>query len=272
MVPETVKGGRPEKRTHRFSEERRRYILQCLDRDGSVLVSDLAKELVVSAVTIRNDLKALADDGLVFRTHGGAVKTDFTLIDRTLSEKQKLFAEAKATIAKKAVTYVREGQSIILDSGSTTTEIARVLKARRLEQVTVITNAINIAIELLDATGVKVILTGGILRRESASLVGPLAEHGLRRLTADIFFMGVDGVDSEFGFMTPNLAEAGINQQMIKVSREVIVVTDPSKFGRRSLAVICPIEQVRRIITTSQLDVEYQRGVEATGVELILVE
>jgi DeoR family transcriptional regulator of aga operon len=263
---------RTEKKLPRFSEERRRFILQCLDREGSVLVSDLAEELVVSAVTIRNDLKSLADEGLAFRTHGGAVKADFTLVDRSLSEKQKLYSEAKSAIARKAATFIREGQSIILDSGSTTAEIARSIKLLRKEQITVITNAINIALELMDASGVQVILTGGMLRKESSSVVGPLAEETLSRLTADIFFMGVDGFDPHFGFMTPNLAEAGINQQMIKIAREVIVVTDPSKFGRRSLAVICPTDQVKRIITTSQLDEEYRRETDAAGVELILVD
>jgi DeoR family transcriptional regulator of aga operon len=272
MNRQDVQEPRHERKSRRFSEERRRYILDRLDHDGSVLVSDLADELVVSAVTIRNDLKTLSDDGLVFRTHGGAVKADFTLVDRTLSEKQKIFSEAKAAIARKAVTYIRDGQSIILDSGSTTTEIARALKSQRLEQVTVITNALNIASELLDAPGIRIIMTGGLLRRESTSVVGPLAEESLKRLTADIFFMGVDAVDPQFGFMTPNLAEAGINQQMINISREVIVVTDPSKFGRRSLAVICPTNIVKRIITTKGIEEKFREETEATGVELVLVD
>ena len=136
MDPETRSQQKIEKKAHRFSEERRRYILQRIDRDGSVLVSDLANELVVSAVTIRNDLKSLADEGLAFRTHGGAVKADFTLVDRSLSEKQRLFSEAKVAIANRAVQLIREGQSIILDSGSTTTEIAKVLKSQRIEKIT----------------------------------------------------------------------------------------------------------------------------------------
>lgn len=255
------------RKERRLTEERKRFILEKVAKEGRVLVSDLAGELSISAVTVRNDLNALAQEGLILRTHGGAVNIDSALMDRALSEKEKLHGAEKSAIAQKAVSLVHEGQSVVLDSGSTTTAIARAIK--QFNNITVITNAVNIALELSEARGIEVILTGGTLRQKSYSLVGHLTEETLARLTADIFFLGVDGVDPEFGFTTPNLAEASVNQAMIRIAREVVVVTDHSKFGRRSLAVICPPERVDRIISDSGVGEKYVREFESLGVEII---
>ncbi len=252
-----------------LNEERRRIILQRLNREGRVLVSQLAKDLSISPVTVRNDLNALAKEGLVLRAHGGAVKAESALLDREVGEKARIHVEEKLAIAARAATFVSAGQCIILDSGSTTTAIARAIKT--VKNLTVITNALNIAIELVDSPGVEVILTGGVLRRNSLSAVGHLAEEVLTGLTADMFFLGVDGVDPRFGYTTPNLLESRVNQQMIRIAKETIVVADSSKFGRRSLAVICSIEQAPRVITDSKIDPRYVKELEAQGVELIVV-
>jgi DeoR family transcriptional regulator, aga operon transcriptional repressor len=258
-----------EESKHRhLNEERRRLILQKLQRDGRVLVAALARELSISPVTVRNDLNALAKEGLILRAHGGAVKAESALVDREVGEKVRLHSEQKLAIAAKGASLVRSDQCLILDSGSTTTAIAKSI--RSLRNLTVITNALNIAVELIDSPGVEVILTGGLLRRNSLSVVGHLAEDALSGLTADLLFLGVDGVDLQFGYTTPNLLESRVNQQMIKIAKETVVVADSSKFGRRSLAVICGIERAQKVITDSGIEQRYVRELEALGVEVLI--
>jgi DeoR family transcriptional regulator of aga operon len=257
------------KKERKFIEVRRRHILKLLNHQDNVQVSDLATKLSVSEVTVRTDLNALAQRGLVVRAHGGAFRTGTTLLDRSLDEKEKLHAADKTAIAARAADFVKEGMSVILDSGSTTTRIARALKSKT--SLTVITNALNIALEMKDAPGIQVIVIGGVLRENSCSAAGALANSVLDQLTADIFFLGVDGADPNLGFTTPDLDEACVNQRMIETAKEVIVVADPSKFGNRSLAVICKPEEVDRIITTSEVVPEMVREFELLGVEMVLV-
>ena len=158
-----------------------------------MLVKDLARHFKISQITIRKDLEILDSQGAVQRTHGGALPVEAgALLDPTLREKEKLHRKEKLRIAEAAAKLVEEGQSVLLDSGTTTTAIARALKD--MSRLTVITNAINIAAELA-GTHVEVILTGGMLRKNSFSLVGPLAEETLRRLSADLLFLAVDGFD-----------------------------------------------------------------------------
>ncbi len=250
-------------------EERRRAILEALRRDGRVLVTELAHQFRTSQVTIRKDLEILHSTGQIHRTHGGALPShDGALEDRTLLEKEKLHRKEKIQIASAAANMVSEGQVVILDSGTTTTAIARAL--RQHQNLTIVTNAVNIAAELA-GTSLDVILTGGTLRRNSFSLVGPIAEETLRRLNADILFLGVDGFDVRYGLSTPNLLEAKVNRAMMDVARVVVVVCDSSKFGRRSLSLIAPPSDVHRVITdhsAPKKDIDQLRkaGIEITQV------
>jgi DeoR family transcriptional regulator of aga operon len=228
-------------------EERRRSILEALRLDGRVLVAELAKRFRTSQVTIRKDLEILHSTGKIHRTHGGALPAhEGALEDPTLREKEKLHRKEKIQIANAAVQMVEEGQVVILDSGTTTTAIARAL--RHHQNLTIITNAVNIAAELAGSP-LEVILTGGTLRKNSFSLVGPIAEETLRRLNADILFLGVDGFDVHCGLSTPNLLEAKVNRAMMDAARIVVAVCDFSKFGRRSLSLIAPPSAVHRVIT-----------------------
>src|SRR6202050_490915 len=230
-----------------LTEERQRAILEILRREGRVLVVDLAKQFHTSQVTIRKDLEILHVKGRVHRTHGGALPArEGALEDPTLREKEKRHRKEKLQIAAAAVRMVAEGQVVILDSGTTTTAIARAL--RRFENLTIITNAVNIAAELSGST-LEVILTGGTLRKNSFSLVGPIAEETLRRLNGDILFLGVDGFDVQHGLTTPNLLDAKVNRAMMDVARVVVVVCDSSKFGRRSLSTIAPPSAIHHLIT-----------------------
>ena len=231
--------------------ERRRSILEIVNHEGRALVKDLATRLKTSQVTIRKDLEDLHSEGLLQRSHGGALPVQAgALLDLGLREKEKQHRKEKQRIAEAAASVVKEGDCVILDSGSTTTAVARALRNRG--RLTVITNAVNIAAELA-GTSVEVILTGGILRENSFSLVGPLAEETLGRLSADMFFLAVDGLDVHYGPTTPNLLEAKVNHEMVRISRRTIIVCDSSKFGRRSLSQITTLSSIHEIITDTRI-------------------
>lgn len=252
-----------------LAEERRRTILELLRQDGKVLVNPLACRFATSQVTIRQDLEVLHAQGLLHRTHGGALPLRAAaLVDPSLHDKARLFRREKHRIAIAAVRQVQEGQSVVLDSGSTTTAVAREL--RRFRQLTVITNAVNIAAELA-GTAVEVILTGGSLRPNSFSLVGPLAENTLRRLSADVLFLGVDGFDPQFGLTTPNVMEAKVNQVMMQIARRRVVVCDSSKFGSRSLSRIALPSAIQQVITDRGLAEEDARQLRDAGIEVTIV-
>jgi DeoR family transcriptional regulator of aga operon len=252
-----------------LSEERRREVLELLQTDGRVLVADLAKRFKTSLITIRKDLEYLHSQGQLERTHGGALpmKTG-ALKDSSLQEKSRLHRSEKLRIASAAAQMIREGQVVILDSGTTTTAIARA--CRRFKKLTIITNATNIAADLADST-VEVILTGGVLRPNSYSLVGPLAEESLRKLSADLLFLGVDGFDVRYGLTTPNLLEARVNRAMAESARRTVVVCDSSKFGRRSLSLILPTSAVHETITDKNLSKHDLKALKDAEIEVKLV-
>jgi DeoR family transcriptional regulator, aga operon transcriptional repressor len=252
-----------------LNEERRRHILEILNRDGRVLVVDLAKQFRTSQVTIRKDLDVLEAHGRIHRSHGGALPAhEGALEDPTLREKEKLHRKEKLQIAAAAARMVQEGQVVILDSGTTTTAIAR--KLREFENLTIITNAVNIAAEL-SGSSLDVILTGGTLRKNSFSLVGPVAEETLRRLNADILFLGVDGFDVQHGLTTPNLLEAKVNRTMMDVARTVVVVCDSSKFGRRSLSSIAPPSAIHHLITDKDIRKADLVALKKAGIQMTLI-
>ena len=252
-----------------LNEERRRAIVEVLQRDGRVLVTELARKFKTSQVTIRKDLEILHTHGQIHRTHGGALPArEGALQDPTLREKQKLHHNEKLRIAAAAARLVSEGQVIILDSGTTTTEIARAL--RFFKNLTIVTNAVNIAAELATSS-VEVILTGGTIRKNSFSLVGPIAEEALHRLHADLLFLGVDGFDVLYGLSTPNLLEAKVNRMMVEVARRTVAVCDSSKFGRRSLSLIVPPRAVHQVITDSGIPKSDLRILKKAGIKVTLV-
>ena len=252
-----------------LNEERRRHILEILNRDGRVLVVDLAKQFRTSQVTIRKDLDVLEAHGRIHRSHGGALPAhEGVLEDPTLREKEKLHRKEKLQIAAAAARMVQEGQVVILDSGTTTTAIAR--KLREFENLTIITNAVNIAAEL-SGSSLDVILTGGTLRKNSFSLVGPVAEETLRRLNADILFLGVDGFDVQHGLTAPNLLEAKVNRTMMDVARTVVVVCDSSKFGRRSLSSIAPPSAIHHLITDKDIRKADLVALKKAGIQMTLI-
>src|SRR5215469_2381335 len=228
-------------------EERRRRICELLREEGRVTVESLATRFGTSQVTIRADLSALESAGALTRTHGGALLPEDK--DEPLDVKQLQHHAEKVRIAQAAVALIRDGETIILDSGTTTAEIARALRKADLKSINVITNALNVAALLMDVPSVRLIMLGGILRRESNSLSGPMATAALTNLQADRLYLGADGLDPEIGVMTPHLQEAELNAQMMRIARQVVVVADSSKLIRRNVSLIAKVEQIHMLIT-----------------------
>jgi DeoR family transcriptional regulator of aga operon len=249
--------------------ERRHRILDLLREHGRVTVEALASRFVTSAVTIRSDLTALEATGALERTHGGALLSQDDN-DRPLAVKRTLHHAEKVRIAKAAVALIQSGETVILDSGTTTAEIAK--QIRKLEGFTlnVITNALNIAMLLADVPFVRLIMPGGILRPESNSLSGHMAEAALADLQADRLFLGADGLDPERGVMTPHLPEAQLNAKMIAISRQVIAVADSSKLMRRNISLIARVDQLHMLITDGGAHPDVVAELERRGVEVRL--
>jgi DeoR family transcriptional regulator of aga operon len=251
-------------------EERRRRIRGILQQRSQISVTELVEKFAVSAVTIRADLAALDDIGALVRVHGGALprgESDELPIDI----KQSMHRGEKLRIATAAVAHVHDGETVILDSGTTTTEIARLIRGLKFESLNVITNALNIAVLLASAPFINLVIPGGVLRRRSWSLSGPQAESAIRELQADTLFLGVDSLHPEVGVMTPFVLEAQLNAAMIRIASKVIAVADSSKLLRRNLSVISPVNTVDLLITDDGADERAIAAIRARGVEVQLV-
>jgi DeoR family transcriptional regulator, aga operon transcriptional repressor len=264
-----IKEMRAPKDSRLLSEQRRRKILDLVEQRSQVTVRDLVEKFSISAVTARADLDALSSQGMVVRSHGGAVRQMEGSQEYPLRLKQTLHQAEKARIGRTAADLIQNNETVILDSGTTTAEIARHLKARRLQSINVITHALNIAYELMDAPDISVIMIGGLLRPVSGSFVGPQAEAMLKEFHADRLFLAVDGFDLEIGPSTPDVLEAQLNSVMMRISREVNVVADFSKLGRRSVSRIGPLSGIHRLITDSRASSEIIDALRRVKIEVL---
>jgi DeoR/GlpR family transcriptional regulator of sugar metabolism len=249
--------------------ERRTKILSLVEELGKVSVAELSRRFNTSEVTIRSDLKDLQLRGLVQRAHGGAIRVETVSVDQSLQVKSGLHADEKRRIGAAAAALVQDGESIILDSGTTTQQIARQLRTKK--GLKIITNGLNIATELAGLPEIQVIMLGGIVRQNSGSVVGQFAQEMLEQLFADKLFLAVDAVDPEFGLSTPNLEESEVNQTMVRIARERILVADSSKFGKRSLSRIVSLSDLDRIITDTSMPESMQAELRSRGLDLTLV-
>lgn len=248
---------------------RRKMILKQLAQEGQVFIEKLSQEFKVSGVTIRNDLAKLEEKGLLIRARGGAIKFEGKVsVDHEIAEKDKINLEEKQAIGKKAASLITDSDVIIVDSGTTTAELVKNLD--HLKDITVITNALNIAMMLVDKPNINLVIPGGIMRKNSQSLVGPMAEKSLRNFRVDKAFLGVNGIDPENGFYTPNIEEAYLNEQMIKISNRSIVLADSSKFNVKSLTLICPINGVDSIVTDINITNRDKEVIENQGVNVVI--
>ncbi len=257
--------------TKASTPRRRAEILKLLEKEGQISVSRLSRTFEVSEVTIRNDLHHLANQGLLIRTRGGAIWQPPLSVDFHLREKLKRHPKEKKRIGEYAASLVQDGETIILDSGTTTLEIANALTRRSFRQLTVVTNALNLAIVLANTSGIRVLVPGGVMRQNALSLVGPIAEQSIQELFCDRAFIGVDGIIPQEGIFTPSYEEAYLNRLMIQQSRQAVVVTDSSKFGKKSFARITPLDAIDLIITDTHLSTSHQENLQQAGIEFVMV-
>ena len=248
--------------------ERHQFILKLLNENGSVNVLDLCEELNVSSVTIRKDLKLLEDSGLLFRTHGGATKYNPYTTDRTVFEKEKVNSDCKSDIGRAAAQMIVENDSIIISSGTTTQALAKQLMPKG--NLTIVTSALNVAMELIKYSSVDIIQLGGVLRKSSTSVIGLFAEEILSDFYCSKLFLGVDGIDLEYGISTTSAQEAQLNRKMIKSAQSVVVLADSSKFGRKSFGKICDFEEIDVLITDKNISSNYVEFLEKSGVKVVI--
>ncbi|EAA6944557.1 DeoR family transcriptional regulator [Salmonella enterica subsp. enterica] len=254
------------------TSERREQIIQRLRQQGSVQVNDLSTLFGVSTVTIRNDLAFLEKQGIAVRAYGGALICDSNNsgIEPSVEDKSSLNTALKRSIARAAVELIKPGHRVILDSGTTTYEIARLM--RNHTDVIAMTNGMNVANALLEAEGVELLMTGGHLRRQSLSFYGDQAEQSLQNYHFDMLFLGVDSIDLERGISTHNEDEARLNRRMCEVAERIVVVTDSSKFDHSSLHKIVDTQRIDMIIVDEGIPVESLEGLRKSGIDVILVK
>lgn len=253
-----------------FPEERRRVILERMRSGMAVKVGDLSAEFGVSESTIRRDLRDLEESGLLERTHGGALPAESTQAEPSFAEKTDQQLAEKQAIGTLAASLVRDGDSVILDAGTTTLEVARALRGRR--NLTVVTNAFHIAAELADLDSVQVIVTGGTVKGNTLALVGPMAERSFDELNVDWAFIGTNALDLQRGLTTPTQTEAQVKRRMIAAARNVAVVVDSSKVGKLSFATIAPVQQIQTLVSDTGLPADVVVELQRRGVRVMLAE
>lgn len=250
------------------AKERRALILRLLEQTEEVRVTDLSRETGISEVTIRKDLTVLQRRHLLLRTRGGAMRRPIenTTEDATIAKKQLFNFKEKERIGEEAAKLIKEGDFIMLDSGTTTLEVARHLG--KFQHLRILTNAMNIATELMNYKRFDVVLLGGNVRTNSHSTVGPLALSVLRNFSRYKLFLGVDSFSLENGVSTPSLEEALLNQIMVQQAEEVIAVFDSSKFNKRSYIHVADVKELDCIITDRAIPTGVTAKLRALGIDV----
>ena len=245
--------------TYYSAKERRAQILQLLKSSPKILVSSLSQMFNISEVTIRKDLEELENRNLLIRVRGGAIRLPKLNIaeEQATTEKKRFHYREKRSIGRMAATLIQENETIILDSGSTTMEIAKNLHSFK---------------QLSKYKRFNVILLGGHLRDSSLSTVGPIAENTLKIFYCDKLFLGVDSFNLERGVSTPNIEEANINQTMITMVKETIAVLDSSKVNKKSFAFIAPVSKLSAIVTDNNMPLDIKTQIKKMGVKLYETE
>ncbi len=248
--------------------ERHKYILDELNTNRFIRVSDIAKELDVTLVTIRKDLKYLEGKKLLYRTHGSASPVNPHASDVDLQFKEKMKISEKQRIAVAACKLIEKDDSIIIASGSTVHTFAKELTP--IGHLTVITSSLNTSILLNAKNDMEVIQLGGIVRKNSFSVIGDFASKILELLTCSKLFIGVDGIDFENGITNSNIEEAILNRKMMESALRTIILSDSSKFGKRGFGKICSLDKVDVIITDTGISKTTAKAIEELGIELIV--
>lgn len=260
----TVPGGRP----WLLGAERRLQILRILERDRRVRVAELSRLFDVSEETIRRDLDSLAREGLLIRTHGGAIADRGTAAEFSFTAREQQHPVQKARIARAACQTIAEGETVLLDASSTALFIARHLPNLR---ITVLTNSVPVLVELAKRPAIQLIATGGLLRAATLSFVGPAALRVLQEHRVDRAFLGTAGITVADGFTDANELEAEVKRAMIACSRHVTIVADSSKFGQVAFVRFAALRDVHAVITDSLAPADLVRRLRRAGLSVRLV-
>ena len=256
------------KESKMLAQERRQRIFKDIEASGIASVRDLALRFDVSSITIIRDLQELEQEGLIRRVHGGAISVRGASYEPPFSAREAQLSPEKQRIASKASELITDGDSIILDVGTTTLELARALKGKR--NLTVLVTNLRAALELASQPAIQVIVIGGKLRASELSMVGHLAEQTLRTFQVDKAFIGVGGITLKHGLTEYNFDEAGTKRVMFERARQKIVLADHTKFGKVMLTQVAPLSAADLIITGSEIDESAQREMEEAGIQLLL--
>jgi DeoR/GlpR family transcriptional regulator of sugar metabolism len=253
-----------------LANQRRDKILELIREDGQAKVLNLAKIFKVTEVTIRQDLERLEIEGHIVREHGGAYLKDIDHNVRNLSLKNQENLAEKIIIARKAVGFIHDGDTIILDSGSTTTEIAKQLS--NYKNLTVITNAINISLILGAQTGINLIVTGGEFKAPTLSLTGQKAADFFQNLHVDKLFLATAGIALKSGLTYPGISDICVKRAMIESANEIYLVADSTKIGKNSFASLGALSLIDYLITDSKIKQEDIEWLKTYDVQFIIAE
>lgn len=247
---------------------RHQKILTILEQKKTISVNVLSEILETSTVTIRKDLKLLENKRLLFRNHGGASLENPYVNDKSVNEKEFINSKEKDVIGREAAKTIGNDQYIIIASGTSVLAMAKYINP--LRKLTVVTSALNVAIQLLQNSAIEVLMLGGYIRPNSFSVIGHHSEMILSETACSKLFLSVDAIDLDFGLYTSNTLEAHLNQKMIEASKEVIVLADATKFGKKSFGRICSIDKVDHIITDNRISDEIIKKVKSLGIKITI--
>jgi len=250
--------------------DRRSDILKQLEKNDQVNVFELSKQFNVSEVTIRKDLRYLEKRNILIRSRGGAMKQSLINVDLSIYDRRRQNIKLKEAIGSAAADMIFSGETVLFDTGTTIMQIARHLPKKL--NITVITNSVDITFRLAEYPNIKVIMPGGILRRNSLALVGEQAAESLRGFYCDKYFLSADGIDLERGMMTTNIEEASLARINIKNSRKVIALIDSSKFQSKGITTIAPLTAIDTLVTDSGIPAEILEKIKGLGVYVIVAD
>jgi len=253
-----------------LKEERQLRILEELHDNRQVAVADLSRRLGVSEVTIRRDLREMDEQGRLRRAHGGAVAAAPALPEPPVVQRLARAEHCKECIGREAAALVADGESVFIGSGSTTAYVTRHLVGRK--NLTVVTNALNVATELAAAEGVMVVVTGGMMRGSELSLVGHIAEQSLREVRVDKVIMGMQAISLEAGMTNDYLPEVMTDRTIIGMAPQLIVVADHTKFGKIASTYIAPVNRITTLVTDSETSPEILTDLKRLGIEVIVAD
>jgi len=253
-----------------FAEERKKKILELLNENSKLLVPDLCEYFDVSPATIRNDLRELENAGLLKRTHGGAISNAKARFELNSYQKEVKNLSEKKAIARFAAELVEDGDTIAIDTGTTTLEFAKLLTDKK--DITVVVNDLAIASYLEENSDANIFFVGGEVRRNFHCTVGPTAVKVLKGLSVDKAFMATNGITIKKGLTTPDLNQAEVKKAMIDIASEVTVLCDSSKVGNNGFAQVIPITGIHRLITDEKIDERDLKEFEALGIEVHVVK